>query len=182
VTEALTAGPRERPAGAKRIAIIGNSGSGKTYLAHHLAALHRIPALDLDTLFWLRPGDYTTRRPLNELAALVQAERRKETWIVEGVYGELVEPFLGSAQQMFWLDLPWRVCFERIESRQKARGFAADSESFNALVRYAAAYWQRADGRSHAGHGRLFDAFVGEKHRFTSTDDLNEFLVAQRHA
>lgn len=62
--------------------------------------------------------------------------------------------------------------------RQKARGLATDSDSFKALVTYAAAYWQRDDGRSHAGHGRLFDTFTHEKHRFTSEGVLNAFLDA----
>ncbi len=165
----------------QRIAITGNAGSGKSYLARRLAAIYQVSALDLDDLFWQRPGDYTVKRRHDELAAMVQTEREKEAWIVEGVYGELIEPFLASAEQLVWLDLPWSVCLQRITARQTARGLPTNCESFNALVNYAAAYWHRTDGRSHAGHRRLFDAFVGEKHRLTSADALNAFLDAQVH-
>lgn len=163
----------------RRIAIIGNAGSGKSFLARRLAACHGIPTLDLDHLFWLRPGDYTTKRPADELGALVDAERRKQAWIVEGVYGELVEPFLASAEQLIWLDLPWSVCHTRIRARQMARGVPTKHEAFQALVAYAAAYWEREDGRSHAGHHRLFDAFVGDKLCFTSEDTVNAYVDAK---
>lgn len=165
----------------QRIAILGNAGSGKTYLASRLASIHSIPTIDLDDLFWQRPGDYTTKRPQHALRALVDLERSKAAWIVEGVYGELLESFLVSAQQLFWLDAPWEVCLERITHRQAARGRTADDDSFRALVRYAAAYWERNDGRSHAGHRRLFDAFAGEKHCFTSAAALNAFLERHVH-
>ncbi|MFN7985246.1 MAG: hypothetical protein U0Q11_25680 [Vicinamibacterales bacterium] len=173
----MSVGTEERHAvGTQRIAVIGNAGSGKTYLARHLSAIEGVPLLDLDMLFWLRPGDYTAKRPVDDVARLIETERRKVAWVVEGVYGELVEPFLASAQQLFWLDLPWVVCQERIAARQLARGLAADTESYAALVRYAAAYWQRDDGRSHTGHGRLFEAFAGEKHQFTAETSVSEFL------
>jgi adenylate kinase family enzyme len=163
----------------KRIVIIGNAGSGKTHLAGRLAAHHRIPVVALDDLFWMRPGDYTAKRPPEDVAALVQAERCKRSWVVEGVYGELVEPFLATAQRLFWLDLPWSTCLQRITARQRARGLAMD-QSFAALVTYAGAYWQRTDERSHAGHGRLFEGFAGVKQRLRSEREVNELLDGQR--
>ena len=108
----------------RRIAILGNAGSGKSFLARKLGAIHGIPVLDLDDLFWLCPGDYTTKRPMDELSALVDAEWRKDAWIVEGVYGELIEPFLARSQQLVWLDLPWNCSRERITARESRRSRA----------------------------------------------------------
>ncbi len=161
-----------------RIAIIGNAGSGKSYVARQLGAIHALPVVDLDDLFWLRPGDYTTKRPLDELMSLVDSQQRREAWIVEGVFGELIEPFLSKAEQLIWLDIPWEVSLGRLRARHHKQG-EADEGSFNALLAWAAAYWQREDGRSHAGHGRVYEGFRGQKRRFTSEDDVNIFL--QRH-
>jgi hypothetical protein len=96
------------------------------------------------------------------------------------VYGELVEPFLPTAQQLVWLDVSWSISLARITARQDERGLATNSESFKALVAYAAAYWQRDDARSHVGHGRIFEGFVGEKRRLTTEDDVNAFLQTAR--
>lgn len=165
----------------KRIVIVGNAGSGKSYLAQRLGAIHGIPVLDLDDLFWLRPGDYTTKRPKDQLASLVQSEQRKDAWVVEGVYGELVEPFLRTAQQLLWLDLPWSSCLDRLKARHDRRGALVDGHSFEMLLSYAAAYWRRQDGRSHAGHGQLFEGFSGDRRRFASEDDVNAFLETTTH-
>jgi adenylate kinase family enzyme len=160
----------------KRIAVIGNAGSGKSYVAQRLGAIYGLPVVELDALFWLRPGDYTTKRPLDQLAVLVKSERSRDKWVVEGVFGELVEPFLPTAQQLLWLDFPWSVSLARITARQNERALPTDGESFKALVAYSAAYWQRDDARSHAGHGRMFEGFSGEKRRLTTEDDVNAFL------
>ncbi len=158
-----------------RIAIIGNAGSGKSYLAQELGAIHGVPVVDLDEMFWLRPGDYTSKRPVDELMALVHVERSKPQWVIEGVYGELIEPFLAQAQQLFWLDLPWEVSLARITARQQHRGRDFDA-TFNALVAYASAYWQRDDARSHRGHSRIFDRFAGTKGRLRSEEAVSRVL------
>lgn len=41
----------------KRTVIIGNSGSGKTFLARALAAGSGIPVIHLDEIFW-QPGGF----------------------------------------------------------------------------------------------------------------------------
>lgn len=45
-----------------RILILGNSGSGKTWLAQTLAHRLQSNAIELDTLHWL-PGGFQQRRP-----------------------------------------------------------------------------------------------------------------------
>src|SRR6476469_389557 len=46
----------------KRVAIIGNAGSGKSFLAHALAAKLGLPEFDLDTIFWVDES-YSAKRP-----------------------------------------------------------------------------------------------------------------------
>jgi adenylate kinase family enzyme len=160
-----------------RVAIMGNAGAGKSHLARQLTYRYAVPIIDLDDLFWMPPGQYTTKRPADELTALVNTERSKPSWIVEGVYGELIEQFLADAQCLIWLDTPWEVSRTRIIERQRGRSPGLEDPSFEALLTYAAAYWERRDARSHPGHERIFEAFAREKFRFRTEDAVNRFLI-----
>lgn len=147
----------------KRIAILGNAGSGKSYLAAKLATKYRLPTLDLDDLFWMPPRQYITKRPTAALMEMMQAKRLEPLSIVEGVYGELMETFLGEAELLIWLDLPWGACRTRLENRRSECVRKFDERAFEKLLAYAGRYWQRDDGRSHAGHRRLLDGFSGAR-------------------
>jgi adenylate kinase family enzyme len=72
---------------ARRIHIIGSSGSGKTHAAALLSKRLGVPAFDLDDLFWdrsaaaygVRAADDARDRRLAEIVA-------GDAWIIEGVY------------------------------------------------------------------------------------------------
>ena len=55
-----------------RTVIIGNSGSGKTYLANALSNCATIPVIHLDQIFW-EPGGFDIRRSPEEVAQLIAA-------------------------------------------------------------------------------------------------------------
>jgi hypothetical protein len=65
----------------KCIVIIGNAGSGKSYLASALAAQHSLPVINLDDLFWL-DGSYQTKRPADDVFApsTASASRTAGSW------------------------------------------------------------------------------------------------------
>jgi len=159
-----------------RVAILGNAGSGKSFLAARLGSTRDLPVIALDDLFWKPPGQYQTKRPAHELMALIDARKLEPTWIVEGVYGELVQPFLNQADHLLWLDIPWEVSRARLEERQLSRAAASDDPAFPMLMAYAEAYWTRDDGRSHAGHRRIFEAFERKKVHLASEGAVNAFL------
>ena len=159
-----------------RVAILGNAGSGKTYLAAQLGSRRSLPVVDLDDLFWKPPDQYTIKRPADELIALVEAKKLEPNWIVEGVYGELIQLLLEHTDLLIWVDTPWEVSRCRLEQRHSRGGGASDDPAFVKLMAYAAAYWNRDDGRSHAGHLRIFEAFAREKRHFTSERAVNAFL------
>lgn len=162
----------------RRIAILGNAGSGKSYLAAKLAAKHALPVLNLDDLFWMPPGQYVTKRPADQLRTLVEPRRLELSWIVEGIYGELIESFLDCADVLVWIDVPWEVSRMRLENRRKEIQGPFDEEAFAKLLAYAEAYWQRQDGRSHAGHRRLFDGFSRRRKHLTSALAVDAFVSA----
>jgi adenylate kinase family enzyme len=156
----------------RRIAIIGNAGTGKSFLAARLSNLFGIPSCALDDLFWADKS-YTAKRSEDLVVEKLEEFTRGEEWIVEGVYGELVERLTTRASILIWIDLDWRQCKDALVQRQSKR--ERNSENFDVLLEYAEQYWSRDNKRSHWAHGKLLAEFEGESHRLTSrrmTDEL----------
>jgi len=57
--------------------VIGNSGSGKSYLAQALATQLGLPEIDTDDIFWLKAG-YTAKRPADAIWAAIDAIRAQD--------------------------------------------------------------------------------------------------------
>jgi adenylate kinase family enzyme len=163
----------------KRIVIIGNGGSGKSYLAKAMGSTSGIPVVHLDQLFWV-PGGFNQKRPPEIVHAEIAALKKEEEWIVEGVFGELAERFLDHADQLVWLDLSWVVCRDSLIARGSESFKQLDpikaEENFRNLLTWAENYWTRKDPRSHFGHQKLFNGFPGGKVRITDRDSLKETL------
>lgn len=72
------------------VAILGNSGSGKSMLAQAVAARLGAEVLDLDTVVW-QPGEAAGLRDSAEAEADLEAFlARRSAWVVEGCYGDLI--------------------------------------------------------------------------------------------
>lgn len=164
----------------KRIVIIGNSGSGKSWLAAALAARYHLPVISLDSIFWL-PGGFNAKRKPEEVDRLIDRYRGAESWIVEGVFGELAARFLESAELLLWLDLPWSVCrsglLQRGSESSKQKDPVCAEASFQSLLRWSSGYWSRTDQRSHSGHQGLFRPFEREKFRFSHRSEVDAFIA-----
>jgi adenylate kinase family enzyme len=166
-----------------RTVIIGNSGSGKSYLAESLSTIYSIPVVHLDRLFWM-PGGFNKKRPKGETRGEIEQKRREDSWIVEGVFGELTELFLLRTQSLIFLDMDWPVCHAGLlargsESSQQLEAVES-KESFKNLLLWAEQYWMRNDLRSHSGHLRLFENFSGLKFKFTCRAEIDGFLKQQK--
>jgi adenylate kinase family enzyme len=90
----------------QRVAIIGVSGSGKSWLAVRLGRVLGLPVYHLDRLAW-RPG--WQRVPGDEWRALQVALVREPAWIIDGNFGTL-DLRLSACDTVVWLDLPTWVC------------------------------------------------------------------------
>lgn len=166
-----------------RIVIIGISGSGKSYLAKSLSKIYSIPIIHLDQLFWM-PGGFNEKRSKDEVQRQAELNRKEDSWIAEGVFGELVELFLSRTQMLVYLDLDWPTCQTRLKTRGSESSRQLDptkaEENFRHLLLWATQYWTRTDLRSHTGHLRLFNDFARLKLRFTTPAEVDEFIGQQK--
>lgn len=158
-----------------RIVIIGNSGSGKSWLAERLANQLRSPTIDLDEIHWI-PGGYQARRNQAEARAAVQTHAAKDRWIIEGVYGWLVAEALPKATALLLLDMPDEQCVANVQARGIRRG--GDEASHIELIAWICEYRTRQNSNSWIGHAGLFDSFAGPKQRLRSRSELDALIDA----
>jgi adenylate kinase family enzyme len=158
-----------------RMVIVGNSGSGKTWLAARLADLHGIPVVHIDDIFW-EPGGFDQRRPREVVLSMIQEAKAKDSWIAEGVFGELAEQFFDRAGSLVWLDIDWPTCQARLLKRgsesKKHMMRTQSEEGLKNLVEWASRYYERTNARSFAGHRKLMETFPGQKIHLTSEAEV----------
>ena len=173
------------------ICILGNSGSGKSYLAKALASSFSPPlsCIHLDHVYFdtsaPRASGRLLRRPEPEkqaLCAAALAAAPPTGWVSEGVFGELVQHFLSAAPApptLLWLAMPWPLCESRLRTRRDNLGACGPdtAESTEQLAAWAAAYYTRTDPRSAAGHEEMLKAHAGAV-ALRSEAEVEVFLAA----
>jgi len=161
-----------------RVLLFGNAGSGKTLYAQHLARLHALAHLDLDTIVWetakvgiLRPAA-AVRRDLN---AFLDAHSR---WVIEGCYSEAVEFISADCTELIFMNPGEAVCLANCQVRpwepHKFASKAAQDRQLPLLLEWVQGYYRRDDAWSLARHERLFQAFDGPKRELNTLPNLRE--------
>jgi adenylate kinase family enzyme len=104
---------------ARRFAITGAAGSGKSTLGRELSRIYRIPHIDLDDLF-NRPG--WREAPAAEFRrAVAAAIDATSGWVIDGRYHHLIEYTVWEqADTLVWLDVPVAIALARLLRRQAA--------------------------------------------------------------
>jgi len=159
-----------------RTIIIGNSGSGKSWLAARLAAKLGCPHIDLDAIHWLAEG-YNQARDRSAAIALTRSAAAQDKWIIEGIYGWLACEALSNATSLIWLRLSEQECIANIQSRGR-RGNAS-TQSFSDLQDWAATYRTRTGSSSYIAHQGFFDDFSGAKLSLQDRREIAEFAAFQ---
>lgn len=157
----------------RRTLIIGNAGSGKTWLADRLSVLQHLPAIHLDDLRW-QPGHYGKRRDNQLVIDEVAQAAEAESWVMEGVYGWLAKAVIARALHLVWLDLPEDECIANVTARGIQGGGSA--EDFQALLAWTSEYRLRQNSSCFAAHAELFEAFAGLKARLMGREDMAAYL------
>jgi adenylate kinase family enzyme len=158
-----------------RTLIIGNSGSGKSWLAQRLAEQLRVPWTDLDRIHWLS-DEHSIPRPRNEALGMAHGAASEELWVIEGVYGWIVSEILHRATALIWLCIDDVDCAANIRRRE-----AKDDERLVAMLEWAGSYRTRDDSSGFAAHQRLFDGFTDSKTRLMDRAEITDFFGAIRN-
>lgn len=154
-----------------RIVIMGNSGAGKSTLAGRLARSENLAHLDLDTLAWL-PEAPPRRAPHAESFAKIRAfVDASSDWVIDGCYSDLLAEAIRDCTLLLFLDPGIEVCLAHCRARpwepHKYESAEAQDANLPMLLDWVRGYETRTDEFSRASHVELFDAFAGEKRRFT---------------
>lgn len=179
------------PNPGRRIAVVGTSGCGKTFVAKRLAEVLGIPYVCSDAILW--GPNWTWKTPEDQLAGYDSATRG-DTWTFDGNLGNVTKAenamVMGRVDTLVWLDLPfWRI-FSQLFCRTVSRAWTGEelwhgnreSWRLSFLSRDSILIWAmrtfRANRRRYAEHF----ADPGHAHlkriRFTRRRDINAWLAS----
>ncbi len=164
------------------ILIIGNCGSGKSFMGRHLAAALALEYWDLDSIVW--QGENTRQK---NSAAHIDAQltplAKKQGWIVEGIYGRLMQRLLTYADRLIWLNLPLSVCVKNLHQRAQMQAAQITSSQQHRLaadvMHWAQSYQQRSGESSASFHRELFASARCEKIEIKASADVDAYLQLQ---
>ena len=149
-----------------RIAILGNSGSGKSTAARWLAQHSAAPLLDLDTIAWV-PGQIAVPRDSHEAQAELSQFCSQPSWIIEGCYGDLVQHSLGFAPLLLFLNPGIEQCVANCLSRpwepHKYASQAEQDQRLAFLLDWVRDYETRDGPMSYQSHRDCFEQYRGPK-------------------
>ncbi|MFU2327090.1 adenylate kinase [Pseudomonas sp. NFX98] len=159
-----------------RTLIIGNSGSGKSWLAQRLAEHLQVPWTDLDQIHWLS-DEHSIPRPRAEALGIARIAADEPRWVIEGVYGWIVSEVIHRATALIWISVEDEVCVANIRQRE-----TKDDERLIALLEWAGSYRMRDGSSGFVAHQRLFEGFTGSKVQLLNRVGIADFVHAKRFA
>lgn len=155
-----------------RIAIFGNSGSGKSTVACEIARQSHIRVLDLDTIVWEPDRIAVRRSPAAIHTELQQFCAAQKSWIIEGCYGDLIKAVLQWQPELVFMNPGEETCISNCRNRpwepHKYASKAEQDAKLEFLIRWVSDYYRREDEMSLRYHREIFDAYDGPKREISS--------------
>jgi adenylate kinase family enzyme len=107
----------------QRVMIVGQPGSGKSWLAVQVGLRVGLPVHHMDHIHW-QPG--WIDRPVVEKIALCTEIEAREAWVFEGNFSATMPNRMGRADLVIWLDQPvmprlWWVTRRKIAGLGRTR-------------------------------------------------------------
>ncbi len=160
-----------------RLAILGNSGSGKSSLARALGVATEVPVLDLDTIAW-EPQSEPVLRPTHIAAKLVREFcEQSDGWIIEGCYADLILVAQEFSARLLFLNPGLEACIANCKARpwepHKFSTPEKQNEQLQFLLSWVAEYDTREGNLSLQGHRQCFASYTGPKRELTSVPSLS---------
>ncbi len=165
--------------------IIGQPGSGKSWLARELGRLTYLPVYHIDHIHW-QPG--WVERPGPEKDALCAEIHAREKWIFEGGRSVTWTERLDRADTLIWLDLPlwlraWRVFWRTLRHLGRTRPDLPDGCPERFDMEFIHWIW-RTRNTSRLRMERLYRAAPPgkAKHHLRSPREIRHYLGSLRQA
>lgn len=110
----------------KKIQVVGNAATGKTWLSRNLAEKHSLPVIHIDSIQF-QPG--LRLRPFQETEKILNEKMSEGRWIIDGMgpLGTLQERFF-AADRIVFIDLPLSQIYGWAVKRQFENLFRQRSE------------------------------------------------------
>ena len=99
----------------KKIIVIGNNGSGKSYFSRKLAEITGLPLIHLDLLYWSEGWTHPSREEWAKIQTKLVA---REQWIIDGMHISTLEIRFKEADAIYFLDIDTSVCLESVRLRE----------------------------------------------------------------
>jgi adenylate kinase family enzyme len=159
-----------------RVAVLGNSGSGKSTIAHWLARRSGAALLELDTVAW-EPGKIAVARPPEAAKSDVRAFcSGHDRWVLEGCYADLVRIALEFSPRLLFLNPGKEQCLANCRSRpwegHKYGSKEEQDKRLSYLLAWVREYYTRDGEMSLSGHRACFDEYMGTKAELTTQPQL----------
>lgn len=163
----------------QRIIIIGNSGSGKTWLGRALSENKKIDLFHMDNIRWDQSG-YEIRRLATDIEKDLETIKNRDTWILEGVFGKMAQSCLSFADLLIWLDFPWEECkknlFVRGPQFENVLTSSEKEKALKTLMEWASTHGARKDANSWSFFNNLYTNFECQKICLRSREEIGAFL------
>ncbi|WP_197992848.1 MULTISPECIES: DNA topology modulation protein [Nostocaceae] len=99
----------------QKIMIIGSGGAGKSTLARELGRILDLDVIHLDAFYW-NPGWVETAK--DEWQIIIQDLIKRDSWIMDGNYGNTLDLRLPVADMVIFLDFTRLLCLLRVMQRR----------------------------------------------------------------